>query len=85
MSDEAVEAVAPRTITWGDIYQRHLRRGEDHGSAAYAADQWEKRRIKSRWKHCPSTHCERRHECTSPSECIANAAAIRAAKEKGCG
>ncbi len=22
------------------------------------------------WKKCPSTHCERREECTSPSECI---------------
>lgn len=29
--------------TWGVIYRRHLRRGEDHGSAAHAADQWEKR------------------------------------------
>lgn len=22
------------------------------------------------WKRCPSTHCERRGECTSPSDCI---------------
>jgi len=29
--------------TWGDIYCQHLAKGEDHGSAAYAADQWEKR------------------------------------------
>ncbi len=29
--------------TWGDIYKQHLRKGEDHGSAAYAADQWQKR------------------------------------------
>lgn len=24
-----------------------------------------------RWKHCPSTHCERRQECASPHECCA--------------
>lgn len=22
------------------------------------------------WKRCPSTHCERRGECSSPSDCI---------------
>lgn len=33
--------------TWGDVYRQHLRKGEDHGSAAYAADQWEKRRAQS--------------------------------------
>lgn len=71
---EAAKVVAHRTITWGDIYQRHLRRGEDHGAAAYLADEWEKRQFKARWKHCPSTHCE-------TSECVANTAAIRAAKE----
>jgi len=32
-----------KATTWGDIYRRHLARGEDHGSAAWAADQWEKR------------------------------------------
>ena len=29
--------------TWGDIYRAALHRGEDHGYAAYLADQWEKR------------------------------------------
>lgn len=29
--------------TWGAIYRKHLARGEDHGSAAYMADQWQKR------------------------------------------
>lgn len=22
------------------------------------------------WKRCPSTHCERRGECASPSDCL---------------
>lgn len=30
-------------MTWGEIYRQHMRKGEDHGSAAYAADQWQKR------------------------------------------
>jgi hypothetical protein len=29
------------------------------------------------WRHCPSTHCERRQECSSVNECSASAAAIR--------
>lgn len=29
--------------SWGGVYRQHLARGEDHGSAAYAADQWQKR------------------------------------------
>lgn len=29
--------------TWGDIYRQHLSKGEDHGSAAYSADRWQKR------------------------------------------
>lgn len=28
---------------WADIYNRRVGLGEDHGSAAYAADQWEAR------------------------------------------
>ena len=28
---------------WGTIYNRHLARGDDHGYAAFAADQWEAR------------------------------------------
>lgn len=30
-------------IDWGTIYYRHLARGDDHGYAAFAADQWEAR------------------------------------------
>ncbi len=29
--------------TWDTIFRRRLSRGEDHGYAAYAADQWERR------------------------------------------
>lgn len=25
-----------------------------------------------RWSRCPSTHCERRQECASPSECASS-------------
>lgn len=25
---------------WGDVYRDYLARGHDHGSAAFAADQW---------------------------------------------
>jgi len=28
---------------WGDIFRKHVRAGEDHGAAAFAADEWEKR------------------------------------------
>ena len=34
--------------TWGDVYNRHIRAGEDHGGAAYAADEWEKRQRRKR-------------------------------------
>lgn len=30
---------------WGSVYNRKLALGHDHGSAAYAADQWEKGRF----------------------------------------
>jgi hypothetical protein len=33
-------------MTWGDVFRRALRRGEDHGSAAYRADEWERRQKK---------------------------------------
>lgn len=56
---------------WGAIYNRYLKRGHDHGSAAFAADQWEKRKDAKRWSRCPSTHCERAQECRSPHECSA--------------
>lgn len=37
-----VKSDNPQT-TWGDIYHAALRRGEDHGAAAYLADRWEAR------------------------------------------
>lgn len=33
-----------RPKTWGDVYRRWLRKGHDHGSAAYEASKWEERR-----------------------------------------
>ena len=33
-----------RPKTWGDIYTLAVRRGCDHGYAAWLADRWEKRR-----------------------------------------
>lgn len=63
--------------SWGAIYNRHLKRGEDHGSAAYAADQWEKRKHLVRWRYCSSTHCERSNECRSPHDCTASVSAMR--------
>jgi hypothetical protein len=29
--------------TWGDIFRKYVKRGEDHSSAAYRADQFEER------------------------------------------
>jgi hypothetical protein len=29
--------------TWGSIFRKALRRGDDHGYAAFLADAWEKR------------------------------------------
>lgn len=37
---------SPRSSLWGDIYRRHVRRGEDHSSAAARADASERRRKK---------------------------------------
>ena len=59
-------------MTWGKIFNRYVSRGHDHSSAAFHADQWEKRKYQQRWSECPSTHCERRQECASPHECCAN-------------
>lgn len=42
---------APRT--WGSIYNAALRRGLDHGYAAYLADQWEKRRTRKMTNEAP--------------------------------
>lgn len=66
-------------MKWGAVYNFYLSRGHDHGSAAYQADQWEKRQRHDRWRRCPSTHCERRQECASPHECCAS---MKALKEK---
>jgi hypothetical protein len=59
---------------WGVIFNRYKQRGHDPASAAYMADQWEKRQHPDRWKNCPSTHCERRQECSSKNECSAKIA-----------
>jgi hypothetical protein len=32
--------------TWGDVFYAALRRGDDHGYAAYLADRWEARQGK---------------------------------------
>jgi len=56
---------------WGAVFRHYRRKGHDHGSAAYLADQWQKRQRQDRWRDCPSTHCERRQECSSPHECSA--------------
>lgn len=37
-------------MTWGDVFNRFLARGHDHGSAAYEADRWEKRMVNKHWK-----------------------------------
>lgn len=29
--------------SWGDVYYHYLRKGCDHGDAAYRADEWELR------------------------------------------
>lgn len=29
--------------SWDKIYEWHMKRGSDHGAAAFAADEWEKR------------------------------------------
>lgn len=40
---EAEEGNKPSTHTWGSIFRCALARGDDHGHAAYLADEWEKR------------------------------------------
>lgn len=32
--------------TWGDVFWRHVRKGEDRSSAAARADEWEKRQAR---------------------------------------
>jgi hypothetical protein len=59
------------TVTWDTIFNRYKSLGIDPSDAAYRADQWEKRQHQDRWANCPSTHCERWHECRSPYDCSA--------------
>jgi len=37
--------------TWGAVFNRYKARGADPASAAYSADQWEKRQRPDRWRH----------------------------------
>lgn len=37
---------------WGDTFNRYLRKGHDHGSAAYAADQAERRATRTNSLTC---------------------------------
>lgn len=39
--------------TWGSVYSSALRRGLDHGYAAYLADQWEKRKARKMTNEAP--------------------------------
>lgn len=59
---------------WASTFNRKLRQGHDHGSAAFSADRAERRAAQA----CPSTHCNRSEECRSPHECSS-----RAAQEQG--
>lgn len=43
---EAKPASSRTAHTWGSIYRNALKRGDDHGYAAYLADAWEKRQQK---------------------------------------
>lgn len=36
--------------TWGAVFNRYKARGADPASAAYSADQWEKRQRPDRWR-----------------------------------
>jgi hypothetical protein len=53
------------TGPWARTFNRYLAKGHDHGSAAFAATNAERRAS----AECPSTHCNRRGECCSPSDC----------------
>lgn len=39
--------------TWGDAYDANLRKGYDHGYAAWRADEWEKRHMKKQFQDTP--------------------------------
>jgi hypothetical protein len=32
-------------MRWGEVYYHYLRKGCDHGDAAYRADEWEARQL----------------------------------------
>lgn len=34
--------------TWGDVFYAALRRGDDHGYAAYLADRWEEKQAQDK-------------------------------------
>jgi len=40
-------AMKRKTHTWGSIFRNALKRGYDHGYAAFLADAWEKRKAKT--------------------------------------
>lgn len=69
-------------MTWGAVFNHYRQKGHDSSSAAFQADQWEKRKYPNRWSECPSTHCERRQECSSKFECAANLRRLRAVKRR---
>lgn len=47
MLSQMVEAEKERQAkTWGDVYNVLLKRGYDHGYAAYRADEWDKNRVR---------------------------------------
>lgn len=37
---------------WGTIYRNALARGDDHGYAAFLADEWERRQARKKEKLC---------------------------------
>lgn len=57
---------------WGYTFRRWLRKGHDHGSAAYEADKAEKRYA----KECPNRRCKALGECANPGKCLAMTLAI---------
>jgi hypothetical protein len=64
---------------WAQTFNRYMKKGHDHGSAAYAADQAEKRAA----NECPSTHCNRSDECRSPHDCSSKLARSTLAEMEG--
>ncbi len=42
-TEKARDCRNSKPFSWGDVFNRHLAKGEDHASAAYAADEAEKR------------------------------------------